>query len=120
MKTIKLITITYAFLILAVSCNSGTNNESAINSNKTSSFKVWGNCNMCKETIESSLKVEGIAHADWNTESKVITISYDSTKISLGQIQKNIASVGYDNDAYKGDDKTYSKLPECCQYERKL
>ena len=35
------------------------------------------------------------------------------------KIKKNVAAAGYDNDAYKGDDKAYSNLPECCQYERK-
>ena len=85
----------------------------------TSTFKVWGNCDMCKETIEGSLKVDGVTKADWNTESKIITTSYDSTKITLNQIQKNIALVGYDNEAYKGDDVAYKALPECCQYDRK-
>ena len=85
----------------------------------TSTFKVWGNCDMCKETIEGSLKVDGVIKADWNTESKIITTSYDTTKITLNQLQKNIALVGYDNEAYKGDDAAYKALPECCQYERK-
>ena len=85
----------------------------------TSTFKVWGNCEMCKETIESSLKGEGISKADWNTESKIMTVSYDTAKIKLDKIQENIASVGYDNVAYKGDDKQYQSLHECCQYERK-
>jgi mercuric ion binding protein len=85
----------------------------------TSTFKVWGNCEMCKETIEGSLKLNGISKADWNTESKMITVIYDSAKISLDQIQKNISSVGYDTDKYKGDDKAYKELADCCQYDRK-
>ena len=85
----------------------------------TASFKVWGNCEMCKETIEGSLKTEGINKAEWNTDSKIMTVSFDSTKISLDQVYKNIARVGYDNEKYKGDDKAYASLPECCQYERK-
>ena len=84
-----------------------------------SSFKVWGNCDMCKETIENSLKVDGVISADWNTESKMIKLDYDSTKISLDEVQKLIAAAGYDNDKYAGDDKAYMDLPECCQYERK-
>lgn len=85
----------------------------------TSTFKVWGNCDMCKETIETSLKAEGISKADWNVDTKILTVSYDATKITLDQIQKNVASVGYDNDKYKGDDKAYNELPDCCQYDRK-
>lgn len=85
----------------------------------TSTFKVWGNCDMCKETIENSLKVDGIQKADWNSDTKLMKISYDASKISLDQIEKNIAKVGYDNVKYKGDDAAYSSLHECCQYERK-
>lgn len=85
----------------------------------TSTFKVWGNCEMCKETIEGSLKVDGVTKADWNKESKIITIAYDDKKITLDQIQKNIALVGYDNEKYKGNDSAYNELPGCCQYDRK-
>ncbi len=101
------------FIISAIACNNTNKNTTS------STFKVWGNCGMCKETIEGSLKVDGISYADWNTETKMMEVSYDSTKISLDQIQKNIAAVGYDNEKYKGDDQAYGKRPECCQYERK-
>jgi copper chaperone CopZ len=74
---------------------------------------------MCKETIEGSLKVDGISKAEWNTESKQMEVNYDSTKINLDAIQKHIANVGYDNDKYKGDETAYNNLHECCKYERK-
>jgi periplasmic mercuric ion binding protein len=85
----------------------------------TSQFKVWGNCEQCKETIEGSLKVDGVIKADWNMDTKQVHVTYDEHKISLDQLQKNVAAVGYDNAVYKGDDKAYAGLPECCQYERK-
>jgi mercuric ion binding protein len=85
----------------------------------TVSFKVWGNCNMCKETIESALKVNGVSSADWDTKSKMITLSFDSTKISLDRVKKLIANAGYDNDKYIANDSVYKSLPECCQYDRK-
>ena len=113
------------FALAIASCGNKTVSETklatteVVNGIATSTFKVWGNCEMCKETIEGSLKTDGIAKADWGTESKRITVSYDTSKITLEKIQKNIASVGYDNEKYKGDDKAYSELPECCQYERK-
>ena len=121
-KTIALFCIAVSIL----SCGSKTEPETklvskteVINGVTTSTFKVWGNCEMCKETIESSLKVDGISKADWGTETKMIMVSYDTSKISLDQIQKNIASVGYENEKYKGDNKAYDGLPECCQYKRK-
>ena len=111
--------------ILVIACGEKVSNEenkvvlAVANGVSTSTFKVWGNCEMCKETIETSLKIDGISKADWNVDSKMITVCFDSTKINLDQIQKHIADAGYDNVSYKGNDKAYSELPDCCQYERK-
>ena len=41
---------------------------------QTETFKVWGNCGMCKKTIEKSLKVKGISSAEWNKDTKMIMI----------------------------------------------
>jgi len=116
MKTIFKLSILLAFMICVYACGS---NKSDVTANANATFKTWGNCEMCKETIEGSLKVSGIANVDWNKDTKMMTVSFDSTKITLDQIEKDVASVGYDNEKYKGDDKAYASLPECCQYERK-
>lgn len=87
--------------------------------NKTVSFKVWGNCDMCKKTIETACETDGVSAKDWNVDSKLMTVTFDTTKISLDAIQQLIAKEGYDNDTYYGDDYAYAKLQECCQYERK-
>lgn len=102
-------------IIFLAACTPGNNSIA----NAKADFKVWGNCNMCKETIESSLKLDGVSKAEWNTESKQIVVNYDSTKINLDGIQRHIAEAGYDNDKYKAQEEAYSKLPQCCQYERK-
>ena len=86
---------------------------------KTDTFKVWGNCGMCKRTIEKSLRIDGVYKASWDRETKMITVSYDPNKISLDSIHKRIAAVGYDNDSYKADKADYDGLHECCKYERK-
>jgi len=124
MKAIKLIALVFVLAIASCGSKQESSTETTAKSETangitTSTFKVWGNCEMCKETIESSLKVDGITKADWNVDSKIMTVSYDEKKITLDQIQKNIASVGYDNEKYKGDDKAYSELAGCCQYDRK-
>ena len=82
-------------------------------------FKVWGNCETCKDAIENSLRADGISNADWNIETKLISVTYDSTKINLDKIEQKIAAAGYDNAKYKGDDKAYENLPACRKYERK-
>lgn len=122
--TVKYISILGVIAMLS-SCGEKADSDenktltSVSNGMSTSVFKVWGNCGMCEETIEGSLKVDGVTSADWNSDSKMITVVFDSTKISLDQIQKNIASVGYDNVKYTADDKVYNELHDCCQYDRK-
>ena len=85
---------------------------------KTESFKVFGNCNMCKKRVEKALAVDGIAKADWNVETKMMTVTYDTAKISNEAIQKKIAAVGHDTEKEKSADAVYNKLPGCCQYDR--
>lgn len=126
MQTIKYILVIITTLVF-ISCGEKTSNVASTTASTitttdgitTSTFKVWGNCEMCKETIEGSLKTEGITKADWNVDTKILTVEFDIAKISLDQIQKSVASVGYDNEKYKGDDKAYSELADCCQYDRK-
>jgi copper chaperone CopZ len=85
----------------------------------TVKFKVYGNCGMCKSTIETSLKsVKGVAAAIWDVDAKVITVTYNHKKIELLDIHKKIAAVGYDTDKAKAADAVYSNLHGCCQYER--
>lgn len=87
----------------------------------TVEFKVTGNCNMCKKTIESSLKGNtGISSAVWNKDTKVMKVSYDSTKMKEEQLHQEIADAGYDTEKKKASDKVYSSLPACCQYKRTL
>lgn len=117
-------------LAISVSCGTSepeTKKETLKIVNKTvvkdgiaqSTFTVWGNCGMCKQTIEKSLKMDGVQKADWNIDAKIMTVSYDTSKISLQTIQQAIVDAGYDNVSAKGNDAAYAKLHECCQYERK-
>ena len=74
---------------------------------------------MCKQTIEKSLKKEGIQKANWDIDAKIMTITYDTSKVSLQSIQQAIADAGYDNVKFKGKDAAYANLHECCKYERR-
>lgn len=103
-------------LVFFAACNGVSTPPSA----KTAEFKVWGNCGMCKKTIEGSLKDKpGIIKADWNVKSKQMSVQFDTLRISLKDIQQTIALAGYDNDAFQGDSAAYAGLHECCQYTRK-
>ena len=88
---------------------------------KTEKFKVYGSCGMCKTRIEKAAKsVEGVTSADWDQETEMITVSFDTSKVKVDEIHKAIAKAGHDTDKIKADDKTYDALPKCCHYERKL
>lgn len=82
-------------------------------------FPVSGNCGMCKSKIEKAAHVSGVKSASWDDVSKILTVNYAPSKVSLEQLHKNVAAVGYDTDTVKANDKTYSELPSCCKYDRK-
>lgn len=86
---------------------------------KTETFKVYGNCGMCKRTIEGSLNdVKGVKSAEWDSKTKMMTVTFNEKKISLDDIKKKIAAVGYDTEEHRAEDKTYNNLHGCCQYDR--
>ncbi|MDO9373434.1 MAG: hypothetical protein Q7T76_03395 [Ferruginibacter sp.] len=83
------------------------------------SIKVWGNCGMCKKTIEKSAKAAGASTADWNPETQVLAVAYKPSKTSSSQIQKAIAGAGYDTEGVTANDAAYDNLHGCCKYDRK-
>ena len=87
---------------------------------KTETFKVYGNCDMCKENIEGTLKKkEGVLKKDWSPKTKMLSVTYDPVKITLQQIKQKIADAGYDTDEIQAKPEAYNGLHKCCQYERK-
>lgn len=117
-----------AGLFLVSSCGSTAenNNETVeeISEEKSSdalteSFKVFGNCTMCKERIEkAALAVAGVSEASWSTETKMIELVLDKSKTDAHKVQIAIASVGHDTEMHKAKDDIYNALPDCCQYDR--
>lgn len=86
---------------------------------KASTFKVWGNCGMCKTTIEGAAKNSGATYANWDMESKMLTVKYAAAKTNDEKIQNGIANAGYDNVKFTAPDAAYEGLHECCKYDRK-
>ena len=78
---------------------------------------VQGVCGMCKARIEkAALGVSGVAKAEWELETKVLALQFDSGKTNLDAISKAVAKVGHDTDRDGADDKVYAALPDCCKY----
>lgn len=111
----KIITLTIAIATFLVSCGGQAPKEGEVEQ----TFTVYGNCGMCKKTIEGSLSgVDGVASAEWNMENDQMTVIFNDSKISLKEVKQKIAGVGYDMDDVRADDEVYNKLHACCKYER--
>jgi periplasmic mercuric ion binding protein len=86
---------------------------------KTEKFKVAGNCGMCETRIEKAAKsVEGVSVADWDKETKMIEVSFDTGATDIHKVHMAIAKAGHDTEMHKATDEAYDKLPGCCKYDR--
>jgi len=82
------------------------------------SFGVKGNCGMCKETIESAANsLDGVITANWNKETKQLSLVYDSQTIDLLSVHEAIANSGYGTELVDYDMDKYENLPLCCKYD---
>lgn len=91
---------------------------SQIHNAKTETIMVYGNCGMCESNIEKAANKKKISKADWNADTKMTIISYNSKKTTLDALLKSIALAGYDNERFLAPDAAYNKLPDCCKYVR--
>jgi hypothetical protein len=85
---------------------------------KTETFNVNGNCGMCEAKIEKAARAAGASYAEWNKDTKIITVKYNSSTSNLAKIQKSIADAGYDNAGATATSESYDKLHSCCKYDR--
>jgi len=85
---------------------------------KTEVIPVSGNCGMCKSNIEKAAKKAGVSVADWNKETKMLTVTFDQKSTDAAKIQQSVADVGYDTRDIKGSDSAYANLHGCCKYDR--
>jgi len=112
MKTLNL----YAAILFSIFAINISFAQTAV---KKETLKVWGNCGMCKKTIEKSARSAGASYASWNEGSKQLKVTYAVSKTSGTKIQQAIANAGYDTQDFTADNAAYNNLHSCCQYERK-
>lgn len=93
--------------------------DAQIKNAKTETVKIYGNCGMCKATIEKAGNLKKIAEVNWNEDTQMATLKYDSQKTNQEEILKRIALAGYDSNSFLAPDAAYKNLPGCCQYDRK-
>lgn len=111
MKTLSL----FAVLLFSIFSINNTQAQTA----KTEIIKVWGNCGMCKTTIEKAAKKAGATKANWNEDSKELKVTYAVNKTSAAKIQEAIAKSGYDTQDFTAANSAYDNLHGCCKYDRK-
>ena len=100
------------FILLSIAVNSQIKNA------KTETVKIYGNCGMCETKIENAGNIKKVAKVDWDQDSKMATLTYDTTKTNADEILKRIALAGYDSDKFLAPDDVYDNLHGCCQYDR--
>ena len=86
--------------------------------NKTETVKVSGNCGMCKKKIETAAKDAGASFANWDAETKILTVKYSSKSTNNAKIQEAVAKSGYDTENVKATEEAYNSLHGCCKYDR--
>jgi periplasmic mercuric ion binding protein len=116
MKTTKFMFAVVLAAILGTSTFAQSQKQHNTVSSKTETIKVSGNCDLCKARIEKAAKIDGVSKAEWNSNTKILTLVYNPSKVKSDDVQKKIASVGHDTEKFKADDKAYKSLPGCCQY----
>ena len=120
MKKLFMILTAAAFLCITTACGT-TDVTTGVTTVEASTeidiMEVGGLCGMCKTNIEQAAQgVDGVIKAEWDRESKILTLEFDPAKTQLGAISKAIANVGYDTEMDKADDEVYVALPDCCKY----
>lgn len=115
MKSILLFSIIF---LTNLSISNGQTNAGTEASTMTTKFKVLGNCGMCEKRIEKAATIDGVTVADWDVDSKMLTITFDPAKVKPSHVHKAVAAVGHDTEKVKAADEVYANLHGCCQYER--
>ena len=105
-------------IMLCIAITSFTNSEAQVKNAKIEIVKVSGNCGMCEKTIETAGTIKKVAIVDWDKDTKMATLTYDSSKTDQDEILKRIALAGYDSDKFLAPDEVYNNLHGCCQYDR--
>lgn len=87
--------------------------------NITAKITVKGECEMCKEKIEKALDIPGVSFAEWNVETKILTVRYNDNKVSEDDIHETISNVGYATDKLAANKTSQNNLAKCCKPKAK-
>ncbi len=116
MKNLKNITLLTLVLALFSFVNLKAQNPASPSKTATVVIKTSGECDMCKEKIESTLgKMSGVKKVTLDVATKDVTVEYITKKTSPDKLRKALAEIGYDADDVKANNRAQRDLPACCQ-----
>lgn len=79
-------------------------------------LKTSSECGACKKRIEGKLNyTSGIKFAELDVPTKMLTVKFNTKKLTLEELKQIIAEIGYDADEVKANPEAVEKLPACCQ-----
>jgi outer membrane cobalamin receptor len=107
---------TLLLILIAVSSNSFSQVNQNSSDYTSTSFKVYGACEQCKDRIEHGLKLKGIKSAIWDIDTKQLSLLYNPAIIPLEKIENKIVGLGHDLENKKAKKIIYDALPSCCHY----
>ena len=94
----------------------GASAENIVNAD-SHTFSVSGSCGMCSGRILRVVEqIDGVSNATYDLDKQELTLTIDTTKVSLLQVKQAIAAKGHDTDEVKAENATYDNLPGCCKY----
>lgn len=94
--------------------NSNTSKDTKI---RTEKIEVAGTCSMCKKRIEKAAYIHGVKRVEWNKDTKMLEVTYNTKVVTLEEIAKSIAAAGHDANGIHADEIVYKSLPNCCAYK---
>ncbi len=78
---------------------------------------VAGNCEMCKDNIETAaMSTNGVIKAEYFLSTGLLRIEVNDETFRAIDLGNNLSEVGYDNQIDMADQEEYNQLAVCCQY----
>ena len=107
----------YIYILFLVSAS--TINAQDSSKKEKTTFKVLGNCEMCKMRIEkAALSLKGVKYAKWSVLESQLSLIYNPSRVEILEIHNSIANSGHDTSDIEAPTDIYNELPICCLYVR--
>lgn len=80
---------------------------------------VRGVCGSCETRIENAALIKGVKKVEWDKYKQQLLVIYKPSKVSIDDIEREVAKAGHDTANHKAADEVYNQLPACCAYRSK-